>query len=180
MRILRPALIIIYGIIFIALIQAREAAAETTKMTIGRVEEVTIDGPDFHIQAKIDTGAENSSLNADNVHLAQRGKEKWIKFDVTNIDGKTLTFERKIIRFVRIKRKEASTQQRPSIELDVCLAGIMKKVEVNLINRSNFNFQMLIGRSFLMGDFVVDVEQIYTHKPLCDDSKMRTTESEPG
>lgn len=143
------------------------SADETSKLIIGRVEEVKINNSDFTIQAKIDTGAENSSLNAGDIHLSRRGDEKWITFEITNKDGKSLTLERKIIRFVRIKRKEASTQQRPSIELDICLAGVLKKVEVNLVNRSNFDFQMLIGRSFLKGGFVVDVEQIFTHKPEC-------------
>lgn len=158
------------GLSFYLVLVPDASAAQTDKVIIGQVEEVTIEHSDFIIQAKIDTGAENSSLNAANIHLAKRGKEKWISFEVTNKDGKTLKLERKIIRFVRIKRKEATTQQRPSVELNICLAGVLKKVEVNLVNRSNFNFQMLIGRSFLKGGFVVDVEQIFTHKPQCPET----------
>lgn len=178
-RSLRPIFIIIYGFFYLFCLPSSAFAEDTKKkLTIGRVEEVTINESDFTLQAKIDTGAENSSLNAADIHLVQRGKEKWIKFAVTNRHGKTLKLEHKIIRFVSIKRKEATTQQRPSIQLDICLGGVLKRVEVNLINRSNFNYQMLIGSSFLKGTFIVDVEKILTHKPICHDRMSQTDKTE--
>jgi hypothetical protein len=137
------------------------------KDVIGKIEMVGINNADFSLRAKIDTGAKNSSLNASNYHLSMRGEEKWIRFDVTNQLGKSITLEKQIIRFVKIKRKEATTQQRPAILLDICIGKVSKQVEVNLINRSNFDFQMLIGRSFLRGDFIVDVEKSYTADPRC-------------
>ena len=85
------------------------------KDIIGSVEKVGIENADFTVDAKIDTGAKNSSLNATNYHLSQKGKEKWIRFDITNRNGKAITLEKQITRFAKIKRKEASTQQRPVI-----------------------------------------------------------------
>lgn len=137
------------------------------KEIIGNVERVGISKAGFILSAKIDTGATNSSLNATNYHLSLEGNQKWIKFDVTNREGKTITLKKKIQRFVKIKRKESTTQQRPAILLDVCIGQIIKQVEVNLVNRSNFNYQMLIGRSFLREHFIVDVDKIFTHKPDC-------------
>lgn len=137
------------------------------KDIIGSVEKVGIENANFSIDAKIDTGARNSSLNATNYHLSQKGKEKWIRFDVTNRDGKAITLEKQITRFAKIKRKEASTQQRPVIMLDICIGKLRKQVEVNLVNRSNFNYQMLIGRTVLHGNFIVDVQKRYTQNPSC-------------
>lgn len=53
------------------------------------------------------------------------------------------------------------------IILGICLGTTYKEVEVNLANRSNFNYQMLIGRSYLSGDFLVDAGKIFFLKPLC-------------
>lgn len=137
------------------------------KDIIGGVEKVSITSKSFVLHAKIDTGATNSSLNATNYHLSRVGDQKWISFDVTNRDGKTITLKKQIIRFVKVKRKEATTQQRPAILLNICIGKIMKQVEVNLVNRSNFDYQMLIGRSFLTGSFIVDVHKSYTQDPDC-------------
>ena len=154
----------IYVLLFLFLLVIKAAEA---KEVIGRVERVGINNAALILYAKIDTGAKNSSLNATNYHLSKRGDEKWIRFDITNREGKTITLEKQITRFVKIKRKEASTQQRPAILLDICIGKVSKQVEVNLVNRSNFDFQMLIGRSFLRGDFIVDVEKSYTADPGC-------------
>lgn len=137
------------------------------KKVIGRVEKVVLNNTDFEIYAKIDTGAKNSSLNAKNYKLTKKDGEKWVKFKVTNREGETIILHKKLKRFANIKRKGADKQRRPVIELDVCLGTIKKRVEVNLVNRSNFNYQMLVGVSFLKGDFMVDVEKEHSVKPDC-------------
>lgn len=152
----------IYIFLFLSIIELTEA-----KEVIGRLERVSINHAGLTLDAKIDTGAKNSSLNATNYHLSRKEGEIWVKFDVTNPEGKTVTLEKPVIRFVKIKRKEANTQQRPAILLDVCLGKVVKEVEVNLVNRSNFDYQMLIGRSVLRGNFIVDVEKSYTIEPRC-------------
>ena len=148
--------------LFLVLTEISEA-----KEIIGRLERVSISRAELILDAKIDTGAKNSSLNATNYHLSRKEGEIWVKFDVTNPQGKTVTLEKPVVRFVKIKRKEANTQQRPAILLDICLGKVVKEVEVNLVNRSNFDYQMLIGRSLLRGNFIVDVDKSYTIEPSC-------------
>lgn len=147
---------------FLSIIETVEA-----KDIIGSLERVSINHAGLILEAKIDTGAKNSSLNATNYHLSRKEGEIWVTFDVSNREGKTTTLEKPVIRFVKIKRKGADTQQRPAILLDICLGKIVKQVEVNLVNRSNFDYQMLIGRSFLHGDFIVDVDMSFTSEPRC-------------
>jgi hypothetical protein len=137
------------------------------KIVIGQIEKAALDNSGFLVHAKIDTGARNSSLNAENYKLSRKGDDKWIRFDVINRMGKVLSLNKRIIRFAKIKRKGATVQQRPVIELEICIGTIKKQVEVNLVNRSNFNYQMLIGQSFLKPNFVVDVAKNYTRKPAC-------------
>jgi hypothetical protein len=148
--------------VLLSVIETAEA-----KEVIGRLERVSINHGGLILEAKIDTGAKNSSLNAENYHLSRKAGEIWVKFDVTNPDGKTVTLEKPVVRFVKIKRKEANIQQRPAILLDVCIGKVFKEVEVNLVNRSNFDYQMLIGRSLLRGEFIVDVGKSFTIEPRC-------------
>ena len=83
-------------------------------------------------------------------------------------EKKTITLNKKIVRFAKIRRKKAQPQDRPVIEIELCLAGIKKLVEVNLVNRSNFNYQMLVGRTYLQKDFLIDIDKKYTSLPICD------------
>lgn len=137
------------------------------EVVVGWLEKVRIYPGNLIIHAKLDTGARNSSLNASHVTVFERAGEQWVRFDVTSRYGKTATIERKVERVVKIKRRGAKSEKRFAIRLGVCLGNRYKEVEVNLADRSGFLYQMLIGRSFLAGSFVVDPSAKYTAKPNC-------------
>jgi hypothetical protein len=86
---------------------------------------------------------------------------------VTNRYSKTVTIERKVHRIVKIKDHDGTPQSRLAILLGICLGSFSKEVEVNLADRSHFNYQMLIGRSFLHSNVIVDPSIKYTTKPIC-------------
>jgi hypothetical protein len=144
-----------------------EALPAEGKVLVGWIEKVRIYPGDLVIYAKLDTGAKNSSLNASHVTVFERGGEQWLRFDVTSRYGKTVTIERKVRRVVKIKRHGAKPEKRFVIRMGVCLGNSYKEVEVNLAERSDFLYQMLIGRSFLAGSFIVDSSAKYTTKPNC-------------
>ena len=150
----------------LALVFTAVASAQD-KEVVGWLEKVRIYPGDLVIHAKLDTGAKNSSLNASHVTAFERDGEQWVRFDVTSRYGKTATIERKVKRVVKIKRHGAKSQARFAINLGICLKNSYKEVEVNLAERSDFLYQMLIGRSFLAGSFVVDPSAKYTKKPDC-------------
>lgn len=137
------------------------------KEMVGWLEKVRIYPGNLVIHAKLDTGARNSSLNASHVTVFEREGEQWVRFDVKSRYGKTVTIERKVERAVKIKRHGAKPNKRFAIRLGVCLGNSYKEVEVNLADRSGFLYQMLIGRSFLAGSFVVDPSAKYVTKPNC-------------
>ena len=149
-------------IVFFLTINLAEA-----KEVIGIYEKVKINRIGLVFKAKIDTGAKNSSLNSNNINLINKNGGTWVKFDVTNKSGESATLERPLERFVNIKRKKAEAQKRPAVLLNLCLGGVLKEVEVNLVNRGNFNYKVLIGRSFLQDNFIVDVSKSYTRDPHC-------------
>ena len=57
------------------------------------------------------------------------------------------------------------------IYIGLCLGGVYKIAEVSLVNREKFNYEMLIGRRFLAGDFIVDPSVTYTQDPTCDEEE---------
>jgi len=137
------------------------------KQVIGWLEQVKINNSEFQLKAKIDTGATTSSLNAYTIKSFNKDKKKWIRFSVKNKAGKKVILEKEIVRYVKIKRKLALAMKRPVINLGVCIGKAYRELEVNLADRKNFEYQMLIGRNYLQGYFLVDSELEYTSRPSC-------------
>jgi len=137
------------------------------KQVVGWLEKIHIYPGNLVIHAKLDTGAKNSSLNVSHLTVFQCNGEQWVRFNVASRYGKTVTIERKVERTAKIKRHGAKPQIRFAVLLGICLGNVYKEVEVNLVDRSGFIYQMLIGRSFLAGNLIVDPSTKYTTKPIC-------------
>lgn len=137
------------------------------RAVIGWVEEVIIENDELEITAKIDTGADFSSINADRIKRMVRNGEDWVRVDLSNKSGEEITLEKKVIRYAKIKRKLALPVVRPVINLGVCVGGIYRQIAVNLAKRPNFKYKMLIGRNFLRGNFLVDSSVTHTTQPSC-------------
>lgn len=149
---------------------AEDAPPMKNLQVAGWVENVSIFPGNMKIKAKLDTGARNSSLNARNLEEFDRDGDKWVRFKLKNWKGRTENFEARIIRTATIKQHETDSVTRPVIHLGICLGNVYKEVEVNLQDRSKFNYQMLIGRSYLKNSFLVDVSTTYTIEPHCQRS----------
>lgn len=133
----------------------------------GWVENVILFPGNLKVRAKLDTGARNSSLNADDIVEFYRAGDKWVRFRLKNWKDRTVNFETKVIRTVKIKQHGKQSAIRPVIRLGICLGDVYKEVEVNLEDRSKFNYQMLLGRSFLKDSFLVDAKTTFTLQPNC-------------
>lgn len=146
-------------------------AAAAQLPTVGWIERVEL-GADGHVvAAKLDTGADTSSLHAENIRWEKRADGDWVAFDVIGVTGEKTRFEHKVVRIARIKRNSAPAQSRPTIVMGVCLGSVYKLTEVNLTDRSRFNYEMLIGRSFLAGRFAVDSARMNTVEPACGEAR---------
>ena len=142
-------------------------AAQQGKDIVGRVEKVRIYPGDLLLRAKIDTGAKTCSLYARDLAKFSEDSTTWVRFKVKNHRGEETTIVKKILREARIKQKGRTLERRPVITLGVCLGRQYREVEVNLVDRSQFNYPMLIGRSFMQGHIIVDPELKYTSEPAC-------------
>ena len=139
---------------------------------------------DLQVAAKLDTGAKTASLNARDVKRFKRDGETWVRF-VLALDGdQERVIERPLARISKIKRRagdydpdEGKTYTaRPVIELQLCLGQTLRTVEVNLTDRSAFQYPLLIGSEALKRfEALVDPSLKYAAgKPGC------TSDATPG
>ncbi len=143
------------------------AAAYQGKRVSGYVETVRIRPGELSLNARIDTGAEHSSLNAKSVESFTRDGKPRVRFSLTDSADRSAVIEAAVQRVARVRRHGGGIQERPVILLGICLGAVFKTVEVNLVDRSGFDYQMLVGRSFLGADFLVDPSQRFLLQPQC-------------
>lgn len=99
---------------------------------------------------------------------AKPKRPETVVFRITNESGRSRTLRREVVRYVEIKARDGRTIQRPVVELSFCIAGVRIKEEVNLADRSEFNYPLLVGRNMLdKAGILVDSRDIYTHKARC-------------
>lgn len=151
--------------ILLACVGTIQAAA--APMTLGWVERVGVINTGLVMNAKIDTGADNSSINASSIDYVTRDGSTWVRFKIQDQNGTGIALERPLVRIGQIKRKEGGYLERPVVTLDLCVAGQMVNAEVNLADRDHFKYPMLVGRSLMARRFLVDPERTYITQPAC-------------
>jgi hypothetical protein len=143
------------------------ALPAAAKEVVGWVENAKIYPGGIQIKSKIDTGAKTSSLSCQCITPIKRNGKDWVSFSVENSDGDITKIEKPVLRVAKIRRFFGKSQKRFVIKLGICLANVYREEEVTLMDRSGFNYQMLIGRNFTRGDFLVDPGMTFITKPSC-------------
>lgn len=149
------------------LISTQATFAQEAPTVLGWVEEVAVMNTGLRMNAKIDTGADNSSINATGIGYFTRQGAKWVRFKLQNRQGVQTILERPLIRVAQIKLKEGGFIKRPVVNLGLCVAGQKLNAEVNLANRGHFKYLMLVGRSLMAKRFLVDPESLHLTHPTC-------------
>lgn len=141
------------------------------KLLIGQVEKAYLPVINSTLDARIDTGATTTSINAINIKGFERDGKKWVMFDLVDAKGNLHTKKYPVSRMVNIKRHGTKDQTRFVIKLRINISSSSQLIEVSLTNRSKFNYPILIGRNFLNGIAVVDVSKKYTKNPIKNEKK---------
>ena len=124
-------------------------------------------GIPFH--ARIDTGAASCSLHVEEMKIIDEvsGRRanigKRVRFRIKGHNGETNWIETKIADAVRIRSavaNEGEYDRRYMVRLTLQWKDVSKEVLVTLNDRREMTFPLLIGRNFLSGDFLVDVDKI--------------------
>ncbi len=151
-----------------AIVAAAPGQAATASITtVGWIEDVMLGDEGVRVAAKLDTGALTSSLHATDVRWTTKTDGDWVSFDVVGVDGARVRFERKVVRISRIKPASGGSEKRPVVLMGVCLGRVHRVTEVNLTDRSGFNYEFLVGRRFLSAHFAVDSARTRTIEPAC-------------
>ena len=156
-------------------IKPRTKPAYKHTQVVGYLEKVKLPHIDVIFKAKMDTGADISSMNAEVINLitkkqSEDGKAYVIFTLDTEGSKKSNHIKRPLVRMVRIKMRgeNGGYQRRPVIDMAFCIAGVLVHEEVNLSNRENFKYDLLVGRNALAkAGLLIDSNNIFTSKPNC-------------
>lgn len=158
--------LVLFGLVALAQANLLWAA---DKQIMGWVERVEIVGSELSMKAKLDSGAKTSSLDASDIEVYREDGERRVRFAITDDDAQeSITLERPLERYVRIVRHSGEYQRRPVVRLKVCLGKKRHDIEFSLIDRSNFIYPVLLGRSALQGRALIDPDETYLSRPRCD------------
>ncbi len=164
-----------FAALLIALMAAHPAWAETPRgpvIELGYVENVRIGKLGLEMKAKLDTGADTSSVRARDVDIYKRGeRDHWVRFRLVGKDGRSIRYDKNVIRFVHIKAKKGGTIRRPVINMPLCVGGVWALAEVNLADRKDFEFEVLVGREFLANRILVNSGKAFAADEICGDYK---------
>ena len=159
----------------LALLPAIGQAAEKT--VYGLNEYARLSDLDLEVAAKLDTGAKTASLSARDIKRFKRNGESWVRFYLAIDAAHSHPIERPLARVSKIKRRAGDYDAeegkaytaRPVIELNICMGQALRTIEVNLTDRSAFQFPLLIGSEALKHfDALVDPSLKYAAgKPAC-------------
>ncbi|MEZ8823278.1 ATP-dependent zinc protease [Vibrio amylolyticus] len=139
----------------------------TDKILLGAIEHVEIDAINQTLDARIDTGAATSSLNAVDIEYFERNGNNWVRFHLA--DGVTkLTdenwIELPIVRHVKIRQSTSeNVERRAVVELWVRVGKIQEKAQFTLADRSQMSHPILLGREFIRDIALVDISRNYIH-----------------
>jgi hypothetical protein len=155
-------------VFLLLLVSCEEQPGKPTEFVeYGWIEEVAVINDGITLYAKLDTGADNCSLDASNIEIYTKNKEERVAFTVRTRSGEEHRFDMPVRRQAKIKRVKGKTQVRPVVRLFLCLGEQYMNVDVNLVDRSNFAYPLLIGRSFLSGHAMVNPAKSFTADPQC-------------
>jgi hypothetical protein len=120
-----------------------------------------VDFPEWGITglpAKVDTGAQTSALHVENLEVLSPSS---VCFEVVLDQRKhhRVWVRARILKWARVRSSSGHYTQRCFVLTRVCIAGVEKDIEISLVSRETMVFRMLIGRSALERDFIVDVSR---------------------
>ncbi len=136
---------------------------------MGWVERVHLLDPEVNLKAKLDTGAETSSLDVEIIKKFREDDKRWVRFLLIDREtGEQHIIVRERIRTAAIVMQNAERQLRPVVRMRICIAGRILDTEVSLIDRSEYAFPLLLGRKALESFALIDPGNTYLTTPDCE------------
>lgn len=143
-----------------AVIRAARAPASVNSKMIGNVETVHVgENKDLEYSAKIDSGAESSSIHAKNIstfHRIENGRAVlYVEFETMDENLQKKVIIRPVVKIDDVK-SALGTKQRFFINEKVWIGGDSYLVQVNLADRSHLKRKFLVGKNVLDERYIID------------------------
>ncbi|GLR63791.1 RimK/LysX family protein [Marinospirillum insulare] len=142
-----------------------EVVQEDGKMLLGEHEWIFLPEQKLVLPARIDSGANTSSLHAVNLQQFERDGKTWVRFEThyqpeEDQPAYKAEIEAPLVRKVKVTQASGSTV-RPVVSLPIQLGALNQSVEFTLADRGSLTFPVLLGRRFFMDIAVIDVSKAY-------------------
>lgn len=124
---------------------------------VGKTALVDIVGHASGVPAKIDTGADSTSIWATNIEVDERHRLNFTLFakESPYYTGEVISTD--TFSVAEVRSSSGHSQIRYRVTMSVRLGGKRIKATFNLSDRSKNEYKILIGRRTLAGKFLVDV-----------------------
>jgi hypothetical protein len=136
---------------------------QEARMIVGATEKIHVKEVALDFEARIDTGARTTSIHATEVVCSDPSPDKNahigkpISFLVTNNQGEQRRIETTIADVIEVRNSQG-VEERYSVAMTLYWQGNAKHINVNLRDRSAMTYKLLIGRDWLAGNYVVNVD----------------------
>jgi hypothetical protein len=155
---------ILSGVVVFFLFLTPWVVGADSRITLSRAEEVILLPWNIRLLARIDTGATVTSLDARQLKIDGNEAE----FRLPEEYGGALL--RLPIAGWRHVRSSKGREERPVVEIDLCVASKKIRVKANLNDRSMVKYPIILGRNALKDHFIVDVnKRSKSIPPSCPD-----------
>ena len=135
--------------------------SEAAKITLGVVEDVLLGPWGISFPARIDTGADLSSLDARDLVV----RNNIADFKLGKRWG-SRQLQLPVVEWTRVQTA-MGIEKRPVVEISICLGAKLFNTLATLKDRSEMAYPFLVGRSALNGVFLVDTSRSHTAQPSC-------------
>jgi hypothetical protein len=144
---------------------------ESAKITLGVVEDIILNPWGISIPARIDTGADLSSLDARDIVV----RNNVAAFKLGKRFG-GLQLELPVVEWARIQTS-TGTERRPVVEISICLGSKHFRTLATLKDRAAMIYPFLVGRSALSSDFLVDPSRSRAAQPACSPASLASSQT---
>ncbi|EJL6385643.1 ATP-dependent zinc protease [Vibrio parahaemolyticus] len=135
----------------------------TQKMIIGNAEAICL--PELgitHLEARIDTGAQTSSLHVDNIDCFEKDGQSYVAFDlhpdVYHLE-QVVRCTAKLKANRKVKSSNGTFEHRCVITTMLRLGDQEWPIDITLTNREKMTYMMLLGRQGMADKVLVDPSQ---------------------
>jgi hypothetical protein len=124
------------------------------------------------IRAKIDSGARSSALHVDSQWRFVEAGAPWVGFRLTpgEAGGATIECAAPVSDEREVTDSGGRRTRRVFIRTPLRLAGVEREIEINLSDRRDMVFPMLLGRTAMARAFTVDPARSFLHGRLASDA----------